>query len=271
MNALGYLGSKSGGSSSLGAGTRIAALLPPAPIYAEPFAGMLGVLLQRQQASIEIANDIDQRIVNWWRALRDHTDELLSLIELTPWSRNEFLKQTAHLDDANIVRQALAVTVVLEQGLTNSLRHGNSWRRNLKGSARSHVWAQLPDRLAVVAERIKCVQLECKPAHEIIYRLKHEPEAVLYLDPPYGSAPSAYLYMHDGLDAVTDAVTNASARIAISGYNDEWDHLNWHRIEIPCTSTALGNLKKSSRDKRTEVVWLNYQPPQPRLFDMTTI
>ncbi len=61
-----------------GTGRWIANLLPNVPghTYCEPFAGMLGGLLQRERASREIINDLNGDIANFWRVLRDRPAEL---------------------------------------------------------------------------------------------------------------------------------------------------------------------------------------------------
>lgn len=73
---LPYLGGKSIRANS-GLGAWIVSLLPPpssGQTYIEPFAGMLGVLLQRTPAGTEIVSDADGRIIAFWRELRDNTD-----------------------------------------------------------------------------------------------------------------------------------------------------------------------------------------------------
>ena len=76
LRALGWVG----GKSPFGAhktGQWIASLLPPVGTtytYIEPFAGMLGVMLQRPKHRREIANDLDGDLVNWWRAVRDYPE-----------------------------------------------------------------------------------------------------------------------------------------------------------------------------------------------------
>ena len=233
---------------------------------------MLGVLLQRQKAAVEIANDIDKRIIGWWATLRDQPTELAQLLACTPYSRAEYQHQLTQLEHNDPLQQALAVSVVLEQGLRGALdADPSSWRRNLaaKPSARSEVWAKVPERLLPVAKRIKTVQFECRPAVDLIDRLAGDPEVLLYLDPPYPSAPAAKHYTHTPLSDVVELVATAKAKVAVSGYNNEWDQLDFNRTEFECHSTALGNLTETTRPKRTEVLWTNFKPAQSTLFELS--
>src|ERR1041385_8565174 len=65
-------------------------LLPKCHHYCEPFAGSGAVLLNRQPSPVETYNDIDGDVTNFFRVLRDRSEELIRVISLTPFSREEF-------------------------------------------------------------------------------------------------------------------------------------------------------------------------------------
>ncbi|MFM7189328.1 MAG: DNA adenine methylase, partial [Microcystaceae cyanobacterium] len=64
-------------------------LLPKATHYCEPFGGSASVLLNREPSPVETYNDIDGEVVNFFRILRDSPNELMRMIGLTPFSREE--------------------------------------------------------------------------------------------------------------------------------------------------------------------------------------
>lgn len=66
-------------------------LLPPAQHYCEPFGGSAAVLLNRAPAPVETYNDTDSEVVNFFRVLRQHKDELIYAIGMTPFSREEYV------------------------------------------------------------------------------------------------------------------------------------------------------------------------------------
>lgn len=90
LSALYWPGGKSGNGA--GVGRWIADQLPwrYSSCYVEPFAGMLGVLLQRKPVQTEIVNDSDERVVNWWRVVRDRHLDLLGWTKRT-FSTHSFL------------------------------------------------------------------------------------------------------------------------------------------------------------------------------------
>ncbi len=65
-------------------------LLPECTHYCEPFSGSAAVLLNREPSPVETYNDIDSEVVNFFRVLRDHQEELIYAIGMTPFSREEF-------------------------------------------------------------------------------------------------------------------------------------------------------------------------------------
>ena len=126
LSAIPYYGGKS--ANARGTCQWINTLLPNERdyLYHEPFFGMGGVLLSRQPAKFEIVNDLNDRLINWWRIVRDNPLELGYLIERTPRSRKEYEWSLENLDNLNLspLRRALAFFVVLSQGLLHA--DGNS-------------------------------------------------------------------------------------------------------------------------------------------------
>jgi len=63
---------------------------PPHRIYVEPFGGGGSVLMRKPRSYGEVYNDAWGNVVNVFRVLRDHADEIERLLYLTPFSRDEF-------------------------------------------------------------------------------------------------------------------------------------------------------------------------------------
>lgn len=63
--------------------------MPPHTIYVEPFGGAASVLLRKPVVPVEVYNDLDKRVVNVFRVLRDPEKKarLLEMLALTPMPR----------------------------------------------------------------------------------------------------------------------------------------------------------------------------------------
>lgn len=107
-------------------------LLPDMPAYCEPFCGAASVLLNRKRAKIETINDLDGRVVNFFRVLRENPVELLWRIRLTPYARAEYdacresLKEWsgAEADDVEWAREYAAVQMT-SLNVVSSDKFGN--------------------------------------------------------------------------------------------------------------------------------------------------
>ena len=249
-------------------GRWIASMLPPDTnvTYIEPFAGMLGVLLQRPRSSSEIVNDLDSRLVNWWRCVRDETEELQRLIALTPNSREEYNRACAAIETqpAEGVQSALDFTIVVLQSimqspnpvgwLTRYISRRVDWRNGLDG------------RLLALRDRLAYVAIENRDACDLLDRVASVPNALICADPPYPSAEDSALYAKPvDIDRLTASLSAQQGRVAVSGYGDEWDHLGWERHEHKTITNTGGSTKGTLKRERVEVLWTNY-PVEWRLL-----
>ena len=59
-------------------------------VYLDPFVGSGAVFFNKKPGAVETINDLDSNIVNLFRVLRDDPDELRRVLQLTPYSREEY-------------------------------------------------------------------------------------------------------------------------------------------------------------------------------------
>jgi DNA adenine methylase len=249
---------------------QIVRVLPAHRHYVEPFCGGLSVLLAKPPSKLETVNDLDGELVTFWRVLRDKPEALERACALTPMSRTEHRQAFAPaIDDVEVARR---VFIRLTQGRAARLSP-SGWRRHITTRTNPHRPSGYVDRLAAASHRLRDVQIECAPALELIADYGPEPDALLYVDPPYlGSTRNGTNYRHE-MPAETDhrrlaeALHAARAAVVLSGYpSDLYDrdlYADWHRTEIEANTGQGG-----SWGARTEVLWSN-RPlgVQPSLLD----
>lgn len=257
MKTLSYHGGKSTGNP---AGKWIAGMLPWEynTTYVEPFAGMLGILLQRKPVRCEIVNDLNRDIINWWNQVRTNADEMARLIALTPLSRDEFKQAYALLKSGkgSDIERAHALYVVIQQSLIHGI-NGVAWAPNLS-STPSNRWTGV--EVAPLAERLRDVQLECRDALVILERVSVCKDAVVYCDPPYRTTEcDVYGKESKGTDwkRMAELLQAQQGRVAVSGYGDDWDMLGWQRYEMTKGFSVLTK-RQRQKQKRTEVLWCNF-------------
>jgi len=64
--------------------------IPEHRTYVEPFGGAAGVLFQKPPSKVEVYNDRDGDIVQFFRVLRERPDELVEWLEAVPYARNVY-------------------------------------------------------------------------------------------------------------------------------------------------------------------------------------
>ncbi len=244
----------------------IVATFPPHDHYVEPFAGGLSVLLAKPPAKHETVNDLDERLVTFWRVLRDRPDELITQCTFTPHSRVErHLAHTAEpADDMEIAR---SVWVELTQGRAGT-RRKTGWRFYLDatgtGTGMTGYLAGYVRRMPAAAARLAEVSLECRDALAVIDDYGKSPRTLLYVDPPYLATTRQGLhYRHElgdenGHRALAEALSAVRAQVVLSGYDsDLYRSLygDWERVEIRASTQQANRVGKNAR---TEVLWLNF-------------
>lgn len=154
--------------------------------YCEPFGGGANVLLRKPPSRLEIYNDLDDEIVNFFAVLRRDGERLMRQIELTPFARQELALASEPCDDPMesarrfYVRSWQAFQAASGYDATPTWRFQRSWAR---GKSTLDEWCTV-ESLRTVIERLRLVQIECRPALEIIARYD-TPSTLFYIDPPY--------------------------------------------------------------------------------------
>jgi len=243
-------------------------LLPPAHHYCEPFSGSAAVLLNRAPSPVETYNDIDGEVVNFFRVLRDEAAELQRAIALTPFSREEFHRAiSGPVHGIGNLERARRFYVRARQTRTGLAQTSTLGRwANCKETSRSGMaggvsrWLGGVDALAEIGERLLRVQIENRPARDIV-RLYDSKKTLFYCDPPYlhdtrGDTKSYGFEMREAehIDLAA-ALNRVEGKAAISGYrNALMDRLyaDWRRFD------AAPRNCHSVKTFRQECVWMNY-------------
>lgn len=257
-------------------------LLPKAPnvCYIEPFAGMCGLLLARKQSWIEIVNDTNQALVNWWLTVREQPQALGRRMAHTPSSRMLYGRAaracTAHAlhyrdkdipDDGDLEWAADWMTAITQR--VGSLPPlvgdpGLSWKRTLMPD-RPTAGPRISTRVEMISQlgnRMIDVQIECKDAVDLLRDVADKSYTVIYADPPYPGVNGYYGAVVDQA-ALDEALLAQRGRVAVSGYPGDRQRLEdagWDRHTFSTYQSMAGRLGEVERPRRQECLWTNYEP-----------
>lgn len=147
-------------------------------IYVEVFGGGGSVLLNKERSVREVLNDANGNLINLYRVVREHPEELKDRLLYVLHNREDFKlaqRRLAQFPPADPIQRAADFYQIIRQSYA-----GNG--KQFCAVARS-MWAGFPaiDR---VAGRLQGVTLEIED-FETIFQRYDSPNTHFYLDPPY--------------------------------------------------------------------------------------
>lgn len=247
--------------------------MPAHRSYLEPFCGSAAVLFTKPRAALECINDLDGDIVNFFTVLRDRPGELADAIQLTPYARGEYDRSMELADDPLERARRWLVRCNFSRagklGSISGMRVGaDGIRIRTFSGCPARTWTRMPPRIIAAAERFIGVQIESRPALEVISGWSGS-GCLIYADPPYventlvvgderreAAGRWARYYRHTMTDddhrELIESLQSHNGPVLLSGYRSEiYDELltDWTRFET--AARAYNNAK------RVECLWLN--------------
>lgn len=261
-------------------------LIPPHKTYVEVFGGSGTLLLAKPVSDVEVYNDIDSRLVNFFKVMQNPETyaEFMHMLEWTPHSRELKYDAWENKDEGTAVERAHAYFVIITQGFSGKFE--GSWGY-VVGDKR-HETVGRKERLRAFHRRIMVdeVRIENDTWQKIVDRYDR-PETFFYMDPPYvastrRSGKYAFEMSESEHIELVDRILELSGKVLLSGYAHEiykpLVDAGWGVVEeeVPCS--AAGRVKGSNLmgegaveregQTRTETMWYNYDKPiqQMELF-----
>lgn len=216
--------------------------MPAHVVYCEPCFGSGSVLLQKPASKLEVANDLDGRVTNFFEILRSRPRELVEAINLTPWHEGEYRRALVlasdPLEDAR--RFFLTCWASVKGGPAPAAGDYRWQKKNTRRSAAVRDIANLGHLLAA-ADRLKNVQFLQRDALGVIGKMQGT-GALIYFDPPYlhVTRRNRRGYRHEPAAAwhveAADLLRAHNGPVIVAGYRSElyaglYEAHNWRRVE----------------------------------------
>ena len=237
--------------------------LPEHHSYLEPFFGSGAVFFNKSRSDIETINDLDGNVVNLFKWIRDDPEKLAHEIYYTPYARQVYEDTFSTVADDPLEK---AVNFCIRLNMGHGFRTTGEkvgWKNDVQGREKAYAamdWCSLPERIIQAAERLKGVQIENRPAVELMARFNYR-KVLIYLDPPYmpgtrhGKQYRCEMYDEKSHVRLLEAAKKHKGYVIISGYDTPLynDMLaGWYRDETASVS-QVGS-------RKTEVLWMNFEP-----------
>lgn len=233
---------------------------PNHKIYCEPFGGSAAVLLQKPVAGLEIYNDIDDQLVNFFKILRDHPKDLIYRLNLTPYSRK--IEDDLTEDKIELARRFFLSSVTRWHD-----GYFKTQKKNPEDGTLVGVFERQKGYLCKAADRLKKVIIEHMDALELI-RKYDSPQMLFYCDPPYFGDRKRNLYKSEMMEEkhhrlLADTLKECRGMVVLSGYSTplyEDLYTGWTRV---CRAAQA-----RSKEMRTECLWIKPVKDAPTIVSV---
>lgn len=244
-------------------------LLPSHTCYVEPFAGAAWVLFGKPPSKVEVVNDIDQDLINFFRVVKHKPEELMQSFEWELVSRAEF-ERLASLSPSGLtdVQRAHRFYYLIMAGWGGELKyprfqtsitdggHGN----RLIGALKT-----LSKRITPIHDRLRTVIIENLDWKSCIDRYDRE-GTVMYLDPPYPGNKVNYAHNMRGWEAhqeLAERLSKTECFWILSTYDTVEMHdlfSEYQIIKIKSSSGMNTEKRGKKRVANNEILVMNYDP-----------
>lgn len=244
---------------------QITAHFPAHQTFVDVFGGSGAILLGKPPSKVEVYNDLNSKMATLFRVLAHpaKAKELKNRLTFTLYSRVEFDHCRQNIDriedEIEIARQMMVIQRQSHGGL------GQQWSYCVDASVAGQSASVRKfhagiDRLTEVARRIRKVQVENLPWHDVLTRYDRE-NTLYYLDPPY--VPDSRVNGQYEYEMTSDDHTHLVKRLlmlkghaVLSGYRhsiyEPLEDSGWKRIDIDVIASTSKN-----RAKRIESLWIS--------------
>jgi DNA adenine methylase len=193
----------------------IIAKLPEHTTYVEPFAGGAQVFFHKPRSKIEVLNDLDGELVNFYRVCQSHYEELVRYMRYMLVSREWFKWLEAVTLEALTDIQKAARFVYLQKNAYGGRVTRKAYAIHV-ASAPGFNPETLEKILAEAHERLMRVQIERLP-YEQVLKLYDRPSTFFYLDPPYYDIRLyRYNLEHKDFKAMATTLKNLNGKFLLS-------------------------------------------------------
>ena len=241
----------------------ILGFIPEHRIYCEPFLGGAAVFFAKEPSKVEIINDCNGEIINFYEVLKRDFPALEKEIEISLHSRKQHRQARVIYENPDMfdrVKRAWAIWTLANVSFGCKLNAVFGYDRNGTGTRKLD-----NKRTAFTVDyaiRLQQTQIECCDALRII-QSRDTTDAFFYCDPPYVGSDQGHYdgYTQEDFDALLKLLASIKGKFLLSLFRNKTlkefiERNGWHTVEFKMASPMTHG--RSSPRKKVEVLTANY-------------
>jgi len=242
-------------------------LMPEHRIFADCFFGSGAVTFYKEivnPASITIANDKNDKLINYLQVLQRNKDELYKRCEALPYSERLYEKFKWETEPEDPIDRAVRFFYIMRLTFSGG---GHKYKNGLglsKTQNKAKTYRNSVELMHTMEQLIKKWHILCRDFEEIIdfYDTKN---TLFFLDPPYVGYEDIYAGGFNREDHIRlrKRLDKIKGKAMVCYYpNALIDELysDWHRVEYRTSSQIQVREDGEKCPIRTELILMNYKP-----------
>ncbi len=204
----------------------VSTLLPMIPAghvtYAEPFTGGAALFFAKEPSEIEVLNDTNKELINFYRVVQQDFVSLERIIKITLHSRTmhkdaSVIYNNPHMFDE--IKRAWAVWTLAVQSFSSMLDGTWGYDKTKKNISTKKISNKRESFTEDYAIRLQNVQIECADALYII-RSRDTAETFFYCDPPYFNSDCGHYggYTEQDFERLLQQLSQIKGKFLLSSY-----------------------------------------------------
>jgi Site-specific DNA methylase len=242
---------------------KIIELIPSHKVYCEPFVGGGAIFFRKDTSDIEIINDINGELVNFYEVLQRDFSSLYQEVLISLHSRELHTEARVVYEHPKMfgrIKRAWAVWMLANESFGAMFDGG--WGYDKSGQTTKKISSKREEFTEELAIRLQNVQIEYTDALKII-RSRDTEETFFYCDPPYPDTDQGHYdgYSEDDFLQLMKTLEGIQGKFLLSSFrnknlNEYTERNGWHQIEIRMAKPMSAHTKRSTA--KIEVLTANY-------------
>lgn len=236
-------------------------LIPEHHLYTEAFCGGGAIFWAKTPSVIEVINDKNSEVSNFYKVTKNNFLELKTLIDSTLHSRIAYNKAIAiykNPQNHSDIDRAWAFWVGCNMSYLSVLGGGFAYQRKGRNTSGLRIANKRESFLPCYADRLRIVTVECDDAVKLISRYDFE-NAFHYIDPPYYNADMGHYggYTKEMFNDLLTKLSQIKGKFLLSSYPSDileefTEKFGWYTKAITMRCNA------SKKKDKVEVLTANY-------------
>ena len=236
-------------------------IIPEHRVYVELFFGGGAVYWAKEKSEVEIINDLNGNVINFYKQLKTNFEPLKEMVDSTPYSREVYKNAMVIYETPYIftpIHRAWAFWVGTVQGFSNKI---GSWRSSTQRNKESTLnYNKKVGFTQELSKRLDLTQIECKDALDLIFKQDSD-ETFFYVDPPYVGANQGHYggYTQEHFNLLLEALSRIKGKFLLSSYPNEVlnayrNNYSWYSSDKDMPLSA----SKQNSKRKIETLTANY-------------